>query len=153
MAGKSGKYWRIWSGKISPNEAEEWLQFFEEETYKHTRLKDYANGYKNTVETLEQAIQILNYAFPKKPNNKTSLAELVTAIAKIKSGTRHDIKKAAGLKQFGGPWNGSLKPYISVLELTKIITTKIGKVNGKSCQIYTYNPNMAEWRLPSAEIK
>jgi len=153
MQGRSGKYWRIWSGKINQKEAKKWLQFYENETYKYNRLKDYAFGYKNKASTFEQAIQILNYAFPKKPNNKTSLEELVKAVQKIKLGTRHDIKKAANLENFGGPWNGSLKPYLSILEQTKIITTKIGKANGKSCQIYIYNPNVEEWSLPSAKIE
>lgn len=138
---------------MTPKEAEAWLQFFEEGTYKYTRLKDYAEGYKNKAGTFEQAIQILNYSFPKKPNNKTSLRELIIAIERIKSGTRHDIKKATQLENFGGPWNGSLKPYLLIMEQTKIVTTKLGKANGKSCQIYTYNPTVGEWLLPSAKIE
>jgi len=153
MQTRSGRYWRIWSGKINSAETKRWLTFFEKGTYKYNRLRDYAQGYKNKAQSFNHAIKILNYAFPKKPNNKTSLEDLILAIKKIKTGTRHDIKTSAGLKDFGGPWNGSLKPYISILEQTKIITTEIGKANGKSCQIYTYNPKIQTWLLPSAEIE
>ena len=153
MQTRSGKYWRIWSGKINSEEATNWLQFYEEETYKYNRLRDYARGYTNTAKTFKQAIQILKYAFPKKYNNKTSLDKLILAMKKIENGTRHDIKAAAGLKNFGGPWNGSLRPYLTLMEQTKIITTHIGKANGKSCQIYTYNPKVSTWLLPSAEIQ
>jgi hypothetical protein len=150
---KSGNYYRIWSGKINQKEAKQWLQFYEEDTFKYNHLRDYANGYTNTANTFTQAIQILNFAFPKKPNNKTSLIELILAMRKIEICTRHDLKNAAKLKSFGGPWNGSLKPYLLILEQTKIIITKIGKSNGKSCQIYTYNPNIKTWLLPSAKIE
>jgi len=153
MTKRSGRYCRIWSGKLTPNEAKKWMTFFEIETYKYNRLRDYATGYKNKATSFEHASKILNYAFPKKPNNKTSLQDLILAIKKIKTGTRHDLKKAAGLKNFGGPWNGSLKPYVSILEQTKIITTKINKINGKSCQVYTYNPKIQTWLLPSAKIE
>jgi len=153
MQTRSGKYWRIWSGKINSEEATNWLQFYEEKTYKYNRLRDYAKGYTNSAKTFKQAIQILKYAFPKKYNNKTSLDKLILAMKKIENGTRHDIKAAAGLKNFGGPWNGSLRPYLTLMEQTKIITTHIGKANGKSCQIYTYNPKVSTWLLPSAEIQ
>jgi hypothetical protein len=152
MKTQSGKYWRMWSGKMNSKETKKWLTFFEKGTYKYNRLLDHAEGYKNKATSFEHALKILNYAFPRKPNNKTSLQDLLLAIKKIKTGTRHDLKKAAGLKNFGGPWNGSLKPYISILEKAQIITTKIDKVNGKNCQIYTYNPQIQHWLLPSAKI-
>jgi len=153
MKNRGGRYCRIWSGNINPEETKKWMPFFEKGTYKYNRLRDYAFGYKNKADSFEQAVKILNYAFPKKPNNKTSLHSLILAMKKVKTGTRHDLKKSAKLKNFGGPWNGSLKPYLTILEDTKIISTRIGKINGKSCQIYTYNPKISTWLLPSAEIK
>jgi len=153
MKKKSGKYYRIWSGKLNKTEAKNWLKFFEKDTYKYNRLLDFAAGYSTIPKTFEEAIEILDKAFPKKPNNKTCLVEILHAIRRIRAGTRHDLKSAAGLKDFGGPWNGSLRPYITILELTNIINTKIGKANGKSCQIYEYNPSLEIWRLPSTEVK
>jgi len=163
MENKSQDYWRLWSGNLSKEKAEKWSGLFEEETEKWYLLKNIVDGYRGKANSFEEALEILDRVYPPKSASKVCIRDILLAIKEFNKSTRYELVdylcKKKNINSFGGRWAHSLSPYISVLKNTNIIYTSKEKFGKKKSfgsiirEVYTYNPNFSEWKMPLTAIK
>ena len=159
MEQSSGKYWRLWSNKLSEDEAKKWMELFEPETEKWFKLKDYAYGYQEKVNSFEEAVDKLNEIYPPKSSSKICLKDVLSTIKELKETYRYELVsflcKKKNLDSYGGEWAHSLFPYLDILRRANVIQVEKKKFGKKKSfgsivrEVYIYNPKITEWKVPS----
>ena len=159
MQNKSRKYWRLWSNKLSKEEAKKWIGLFEPKTEKWFKLNDYIYGYKGKVNSFEEAVGKLDNIYPLKSSSKISFKDVLFAIKALNETYRYELAsylcKNKNLNSYGGKWAHSLFPYLNVLKRANIIYVKRKKFGKKKSfgsiirEVYIYNPKIAEWKIPN----
>ncbi len=159
MEQQSGGYWRLWSNKLSKEEAKKWMELFEPETEKWFKLRDYTYGYQGKVYSFEKAVEILNKTYPYKSSSKICLKDVLFAIKELKKTYRYELVsflcKSKNLESYGGKWAHSLFPYLHILKRANIIYVDKEKFGKKKSfgsivrEVYAYNPKIEEWRIPN----
>jgi len=162
MQNKSGKYWRLWSNKLSKEEAKKWMQIFEPETEKWFKLKDYIYGFQGKVSSFEEAIEMLNKVYPYKEASKICLRDVLFAIKQLERTHRYELVsylcKNKNLDSYGGKWAHSISHYLNILRKANIINIERRTFGKKKSfgsivrEVYIYNPKIAEWRVPNRAI-
>lgn len=159
--GRSGNYWRFWSGNLSKEDAANWMPLFEPNTEKWHKLQEYANGYQGKTDSLEHAVNSLNRVYPKLSASKVTTSDVLLAIKELNEAHRYKIieklKQDKQLSNYGGKWGHSLRHHLDVLKETNMIKVqKRGFGTKKSFgttirEVYAYNPNCSEWVVPKRE--
>ncbi|MDD5181638.1 MAG: hypothetical protein PHC66_00520 [Candidatus Nanoarchaeia archaeon] len=154
----SGSYWRFWSNKLSKDEAKIWLNFFEPKTEKWYKLYDYVYGFQTCINNEKDAICILNNIFKNGSGNKICIEDVFNAIKELKECCRYELVNriitSKNLKSYGGKWAHSIAHYLKIFEQANIIIVTKGKFGKKKSfgsiirQVYTFNPNISDWKLP-----
>ena len=75
MENQSNGYWRLWSNKLSREDAKKWMELFEPKTEKWFKLNDYLCGFQGKVNSFEEASEILNKVYPSKEASKICLKD------------------------------------------------------------------------------
>lgn len=158
MLNQSANYWRLWSNKLTKDEAKKWLELFEPKTEKWLILKNYIDDFQKKVNSFNEAISIFDSMYPPKPNNKVCLKDILTALKELKETHRYELAnylcKKNNLKSFGGTWAHSLSHYLKILEKANIIFVKKQRFGPKKSwgtivrEVYHFNPKIKDWRLP-----
>jgi len=158
MQNKSGKYWRLWSNKLSKKEAEKWSGLFEPKTEKWSKLKDYMDGYQGKADSFEEALGRLDKIYPLKSSSKICLKDVLLAIKELKKTHRYELVsylcKNKNLDSYGGKWAHSLSPYLNILKKANIIHIEKKKFGKKKSfgsiirEVYIYNPKIDKWQIP-----
>lgn len=162
MKKQSSNYWKLWSGNLTKEEALRWIELFEVNTEKWFRLRDHVKGYSRKVISFDETIQILSSIYPAQSPSKITLEDVLKAINNLKQACRYEIVdyliENKKIKSFGGKWAHSLKPYLDLLKKANIILVKKGKFGPKKSfgtiirEVYIFNENIEEWRLPERNI-
>lgn len=162
MNNRSGKYWRLWSNVLNKEQARHWLDFYEPSTDKWLLLKNYVEGYHKTVSSFDEAKDLLNKVYPAKSASKICLSDILIAIKKLGKVHRYELAsflcEQKNILSYGGKWAHSLSHYLRTLRECNIIF--VGKESfGKKKsfgsiirEVYFYNPNLQEWRLPDSLV-
>ncbi len=146
-----GMTWRLWSKKLSEDEAIEWLEFFEQGTEKWFKLYEYINGFQGKINNFEDATKIFSEIFPLQPASKTSILEVLSILKRKGITWRYDIENETKLKS---KWAHSISHYISILKEANVISVKKERFGKKKSfgtivrDVYTYNPNIQSWNVP-----
>lgn len=158
MEKSSGSYWRFWSNKLSKDEAKIWLNFFEPKTEKWYKLYDYVYGFQTCIKDEKDAMCILNNIFKKSSSNKICIEDVFNAIKELKECCRYELVNqiitSKNLKSYGGKWAHSIAHYLKIFGQANIINVTKRKFGKKKSfgsiirQVYTFNPNLSNWRLP-----
>ena len=144
-----GMLWRLWSNKITKNDASKWMEFFEKGTEKWYKLFEYSNGFQGEVNNKDDAIIAFNSVFPFR--GKTSVVEILNIIERKKEAHRYSIQEETDLCC---TWAHSLSHYLKILIAANIITKEKRKFGKKKSfgsiirETYIYNPKVKSWRLP-----
>ncbi|HUS50979.1 MAG TPA: hypothetical protein VMZ91_12500 [Candidatus Paceibacterota bacterium] len=163
MKQQSGGYWRLWSNKLSKEEAKKWMELFEPKTEKWSKLRDYVYGFQGKVSSFEEAADKLDKIYSLKSSSKICLKDVLFIIKKLKKTYRYELVsylcKNKNLESYGGKWAHSLSPYLNILKKANIIQAKKEKFGKKKSfgsiirEVYIYNPKTKEWRIPIRPIK
>jgi len=158
MENISGEYWRLWSGKLCQDEASKWLALFEPNTEKWFLLKNYIEGYKGHASSFEEALDNLNQFYPSKSASKVCLKDVLIEVKNLNKTHRYELVsylcKEKNLASYGGKWAHSLMPYLNILKdvnAVNVTREKFGKKRSFGSiirEVYHYNPNIEEWKLP-----
>jgi hypothetical protein len=158
MKERSAGYWRLWSNNLSKEKAVKWMKFFEPNTEKWLKLKDYVYGFQGKVNSFEEGTKILNKIYPPKPSSKVSLGDVLLAIRDLRETYRYELAsylcERKGLDCYGGRWGHSLYPHLDVLKRCEIIHVKRKNFGKKRSfgpiirDVYVYNPSLEEWKVP-----
>jgi hypothetical protein len=159
MEKQSSNYWRFWSNVLTKKEAKKWMEVFEPNTEKWFKLKDYAYGYDKKVDSFDETVNIFNSVYPKQSSSKIILKDVLFALRDLKKTYRYELVdylvKRKNLKSYGGKWASSLKHYLDIVKKANIIFVKKGRFGKKKSfgtiirDVYTFNENVKEWRVPS----
>jgi len=162
MENISGEYWRLWSNKLTKDEANKWLTLFEPNSEKWLLLNDYVNGYQGKADNFEQALSSLDRVYPSKSASKVCLKDVLMAIKELNKTHRYELVsflcKHKGLDSYGSKWGHSLMHYLIILNNANIINIKKEKFGKKKSfgsivrEVYIYNPKIEEWRVPVRNI-
>lgn len=162
MKKPSSSYWRFWSNKLSKEEAIKWMELFEPHTEKWFKLNDYVNGFSKRISSFEEAVNIFNKIYPKQSSSKVILTDVLMILKELKKAHRYKIVdyliKKNNLKSYGGKWANSLGHYLNILKRANIISVTKGKFGKKKSfgtiirDVYIYNENISEWRVPERKI-
>jgi len=158
MNKKSGKYWRLWSGKLYIEDAEKWMELFEPCTAKWNKLRCYCYGNTKKAGSLKKALKILRKAYPPQPSSKVTVENVLLCVKKMGKAHRYKIAKELirykKLDSYGGKWAHSLAPHLNALKRCKIVKSHREKFGRKKSfgsilrEVYVFNPNLEEWVLP-----
>ncbi len=158
MQNKSRDYWRLWSNKLSEEEAKKWMELFEPKTEKWFRIKDYIYGYQEKASSFEEAVYELNKIYSLKSSSKICLKDVLFAIKELKKTCRYELVsylcKHKNLDSYGGKWAHSLSPYLKILEKAKIIYVDKANFGKKKSfgsvvrEVYIFNPQITDWKVP-----
>ncbi len=158
MNRKSCGYWRFWSNKLSKEEIEKWLELFEPETEKWFKLYDYLHGFQGKVESFDEAVGIFDRVYGVKSSSKVSLKEVMCSIRVLGRAHRYKLAdylaKKLNVGRFGGKWAHSLSYYLNILKSANFIHVELQEFGKKRSfgtifrEVYVYNPNSTEWRVP-----
>ncbi|MDP1696003.1 MAG: hypothetical protein Q8L29_03755 [archaeon] len=158
MKNMSGEYWRLWSNKLTKDEANKWIALFEPNSEKWLLLNDYINGYRGKASNFEQALSGLDKVYPSKSASKVCLKDVLMAIKELNKTHRYELVsylcKKSNLNSYGGKWAHSLMNYLNILkEVNAIYVTRENFGKKKSFgsivrEVYIYNPNISEWKVP-----
>jgi len=159
MKQRSGKYWRLWSNKLSEEEAKKWLDLFEPDTEKWFKLRDYIYGYKGKVNSFEDAVEKLDKVYSSKSPSKICLKDILFAIKVLKETYRYELVsylcQKKNLISYGGKWAHSVSHYLNILKNANIINIEKRKFGKKKSfgsivrDVYIYNQDVENWRVPS----
>lgn len=155
-------YWRFWSGRLSSEDAKQWMSLFEPNTEKWYKLQEYSFGFKGKVSSFEEAINALNKVYPKLSASKVITSEVLLVIKKLNQTHRHEIvnilRVEKNLLNYGGKWAHSLRHHLDILKDTNMIKVQKKRFGAKKSfgtivrEEYCYNPNVEEWVLPVREL-
>jgi len=158
MGKRSGRYWRLWSGKLNQEESKKWLQLFEPHTTKWNKLYCHCYGNSKKVKSFDDALKIFELSYPIQTASKVSIADILFIIRKLGKTHRYEIVnelvQKRHLKSYGGKWAHSLAPYLKILKNCGIIRIEREKFGQKKSfgsiirEVYVYNPAVLEWTLP-----
>ena len=162
MKQQSRGYWRLWSNKLSKEEAKKWMELFEPETEKWFKLRDYTYGYQGKVNSFEEAVDKLDKIYSLKSSGKICLKDVLFAIKELKKTYRYELVshlcKNKNLNSYGGKWAHSLFPHLDILKRANIIYVDKERFGKKKSfgsivrEVYIYNPKIEEWRIPNRPI-
>jgi hypothetical protein len=161
MENISGGYWRLWSNKLTKEEANKWLTLFEPNSEKWLLLKDYICGYLGRASDFEQALYILDRVYPSKSASKVCLKDVLMAIKELSKTHRYELVsylcKKNNLNSYGGKWAHSLINHLNILKEANAIYVSRENFGKKKSfgsivrEVYIYNPNISEWKVPLRE--
>lgn len=80
MSNRSGRYWRLWSGKLNKEEAEKWLELFELHTAKWNKLYCHCHGNNRKVKSFDDALKIFEEIYPVQTSSKVTIADILLTI-------------------------------------------------------------------------
>ena len=158
MENQSSGYWRFWSNTPTKDEASKWIGLFEPNTEKWFKLKDYIGGYSKRVNSFEEAVEILNSAYPRQSSSKIILKDVLLALKELKNTYRYELAdylaKKNNLQSYGGKWAHSLKHYLDILKAANVISVEKKRFGPKKSfgtivrDVYTFNEDIRGWRVP-----
>lgn len=158
MEKPSSSYWRLWSNKLTKEEAKKWMKFFAEGTDKWLLLKNYVDGFQGKTNSFEEAVTILNKVYPPKSSSKVCLKDVLEIISDVGEVHRYQLVdllcQRKGLKSYGGTWAHSLKHYLDILNRAHMISVEKRKFGQKKSwgsivrEVYVFNTDLSSWRLP-----
>lgn len=158
MKKPSSSYWRLWSNTLTKEEAKKWSEFFEPKTEKWFKLRDFANGFSQKVNSFEEAVAMLDAVYPVQSSSKIALKDVLLALDELKQTYRYELAKYLiknnNLNSYGGKWAHSLKQYLDILKKANIVSVEKRMFGKKKSfgsivrEIYCFNENITEWRLP-----
>ena len=133
----------IESSKSVPEEA--WLEYFTPKTFKWQRLQEVIFGYKIKTKNINETLEILKQSYPPNSNSTTTMTEVM-----LKSMELSEFS----IKQMAGSLNINYK--VAEVFLNNLVKMNILKVQcisnldkfKKLSNIYTYNENINDWRIP-----
>lgn len=158
MQRQSSGYWRFWSNTLTKEEVLKWIEFFEPNTEKWYKLKDYVEGFSRKVHSFDEALKMLGSVYPRQSSSKIVLKDVLLAIKEFKKIYRYELvdylAKKNNLKSYGGKWAHSLKHYLNILKKANLISVKkegFGKKKSFGTvirEVYVFNEDIDEWRVP-----
>lgn len=159
MEKQSSDYWRFWSNTLTKNDAIEWIELFEPNTEKWFKLNDYIYGFSKKVHSFEEATQVLNLVYSKKPGNKITMTDVLLAIKELKQTHRYELVeyliKKNNLGSYGGKWAHSIKHYLDILKRANIVSIEKRRFGKKKSfgtivrEIYIFNEDISKWVVPN----
>ncbi|MBI1935535.1 hypothetical protein HYS31_03765 [Candidatus Woesearchaeota archaeon] len=162
MEQQSSRYWRLWSNALTKQEALIWSELFEPNTEKWFKLNDYINGFSKKVNSFEEAVYILNSVYPRQSGSKVILKDVLLAIQDLKRTYRYELAdylaRKNNLVSYGGTWAHSLRHHLDILKRANVISVEKQKFGKKKSfgtavrEIYIFNGNSREWRVPERKI-
>ena len=163
MKNQSSGYWRLWSKTLAKDEALHWIELFEPNTEKWFKLNDYINGFSKSIDSFEEAICILKSVYPTQSSSKIILTDVLAAIKDLKQTYRYELAdylaKKNNLESYGGKWAHSLKQYLDILKRANIISVEKQRFGKKKSfgtivrEVYVFNENVGEWRVPERQFE
>jgi len=133
----------IESSKIIPEEG--WLKYFIPNTFKWQRLHEVIFGYTTKTENIQQAMEILKHSYPLNSNSTTTMKDVMLKSMEL---SEFSIKEIADrLKVNYKTAEVFLKNLVKMNILKAQYVSKLDKFK-KLSNVYTYNENIDEWRLP-----
>ena len=139
----------------------EWLIVFERNTEKWKKLNAIINGNHTFVDNKSSFMEILSQIYPKLPKCRFSIGELIESSKELNVYDINELSIYLIKKYNIKITNLTLMRNIEILErcnvLKRIKTKEIfirntGNMSGTngafSKNVFTYNPNIKEWRLP-----
>ena len=158
----SGEYWRLWSNKLSEDEANKWLNLFEYNSEKWLLINDYINGFQGKSDTFEHALLSFDEVYPSKSASKICLKDVLIAIKQLNKTNRYQLVSylcnEKNLVSYGGKWAHSLKYYLDILKRANAIDVSKENFGKKKSfgsiirEVYTFNPKIEEWKTPLRTI-
>ena len=113
---KEGKdQYGVKTGVLSKKEIKAWKNFFESGTEKWFKLNDYLYGFKRSVDSEEEAIEILNKIFPKQNSSNISLKKVITVLKELKYCDKFYLAKQLNIGV------STLFRYLHILDMSRII--------------------------------
>lgn len=162
MENQSCGYWRLWSNTLTKSEALKWIELFEPNTEKWFKLYDLIYGFSKRVSSFEDATLVLNSIYPEQSSSKIILKDVLLAIKELKKVHRYGLVNHLvgknNLGCFGGQWAHSISHYLNILKRANIIFVEKGRFGKKKSfgaiirEVYIFNENVGEWRVPSRNI-
>jgi hypothetical protein len=163
MQNPSNSYWRLWSNTLNKEDALKWLEFFEPETEKWHKLNDSIHGFSKKVNSFEEAQAVLDSVYQKQSSSKIILTDVLLALRELKQACRYEIVSylidKKNIESYGGKWAHSLKHYLDILRKANIISIERRTFGKKKSfgsivrEVYCFNENISEWRVPEREYK
>lgn len=137
MESQSANRDKLWGIVININhQNRQILEYFEEETTKWQRLDEFINGFNHSVKNLEEAKIILDCTYRKLRHNPFS--EILDAVKNKNGFDLYELLDELNTSR------ASLQRRIRLLIHANILTKKRKRKN-----IYNFNKNINEWRLPN----
>lgn len=103
------------TGVLSHEEGKKWMMFFEPNTEKWFKLKDFIKGFSNKANSFDEAMSVLGSVYEKQNSSKITIEDVILALKELKTCDKYILANKLGIGV------STLYRYIHILEKASIL--------------------------------